>query len=251
MPVWDGTEDPIGVVSALKRQDMSDYAQELLNKVYRYVLPIMRKRRYRVHKLVEFLPKSPNLLGLNVNHGQRISLRLRYHHNPREFLPFEKIVGTMLHELCHNTFGPHNASFFKLLDELVKDLEDMVALGFKGDMFYGTGQKLDSVSPGTPSPLPSSRAYLQPLNGRRRLGRGRILGGPSKRASRPSQNPVRELILSAAERRREAEKVCKTTKSVAGLSSDENGEVIDLTDEISESSKDLTDSEVIWISDED
>lgn len=257
MPVWDGVESPIGLVAALKRQEMTNYAQEMMDKVYRYVLPLMRKRKYRVHKLVEFLPKNPNLLGLNVNHGQRISLRLRYHHNPREFLPFESILGTMLHELCHNTFGPHNASFFKLLDELSKELEDMMALGFRGDVFYGSGQRLNTPPRGTSPPLLQSRASSEPFRGKRMLGRGRKLGGPSNRISRPTRATLRDLILSAAERRRDADRVCKITNSVEDLPSDENGEVIDLTDDIQDPTKDLKDSgdsgdlEVIWISDED
>lgn len=29
-----------------------------------------------------------------------------------------QVLGTMLHELCHNEHGPHNAAFYKLLDEI-------------------------------------------------------------------------------------------------------------------------------------
>ena len=34
------------------------------------------------------------------------------------FLPYESVLGTMLHELCHNVYGPHDAKFYKLLDTI-------------------------------------------------------------------------------------------------------------------------------------
>ena len=61
-------------------------------------------------------------LGLNVGGGgggtQEIKLRLRNAHSRESFLPYTCILGTMLHELCHNHIGPHNQSFYKLLEEL-------------------------------------------------------------------------------------------------------------------------------------
>jgi predicted metal-dependent hydrolase len=33
------------------------------------------------------------------------------------------VLEVMLHELCHNEFGPHSASFYKLLDELWDEFE--------------------------------------------------------------------------------------------------------------------------------
>lgn len=69
-------------------------------------------------KLVEFFPKNPNLLGLNVNRRQKICVRLRHHHAPNTFLHLDAIIGTLLHELAHIVHGPHDAKFYKLLDEL-------------------------------------------------------------------------------------------------------------------------------------
>lgn len=42
-------------------------ARQLLERVAKQVQPIMRNRQWTVHKLSEFMPRSPNLLGLNVN----------------------------------------------------------------------------------------------------------------------------------------------------------------------------------------
>lgn len=266
MPKWDGVEEPIGEIYALKRQDFRDIAQETLEKVYRYVLPVMKKHKYRVHKLCEFLPRTQNLLGVNVNHGQKISLRLRYHHNPREFLPFESVLGTMLHELCHNTYGPHNNQFFALLDELTQEMEGLIARGFTGDPFIGSGQMVGGqpLTPkfvgnnpygsrllrgtsnggasngtlasagsagsrlggnlGTAAPTPYSRKGPK-------LGKGRKLGGLGVNLNNSDHKTRRELVLQAAERRRQAEIACRSVKHTSDLTKDEQGEVIDLTAE--------------------
>lgn len=62
--------------------------------------------------------------GLNINGGggqtKEIKIRLRPHGSDSSFLPYESLVGTMLHELVHNVQGPHNAVFYKLLDEITE-----------------------------------------------------------------------------------------------------------------------------------
>ena len=32
----------------------------------------------------------------------------------------EHVLNVLLHELCHNEFGPHSASFYKLLDDITQ-----------------------------------------------------------------------------------------------------------------------------------
>lgn len=49
-----------------------------------------------------------------------VKLRLRRPNKDDEFIPFNQVLDTMLHELCHNSHGPHNASFYNLWDELRK-----------------------------------------------------------------------------------------------------------------------------------
>jgi hypothetical protein len=62
--------------------------------------------------------------GLNVGGGGggtlEIRVRLRAAGRVSDFLPYESVLGTMLHELAHNIVGPHDASFYKLLDDLSK-----------------------------------------------------------------------------------------------------------------------------------
>lgn len=98
-------------------------AKEILEKVAKQVEPIMRKRRWKVHVLYEFCPANPGLLGLNVGGGAEVKIRLRSPFNELEFLPYNQILDTMLHELCHNVHGPHNADFYNLLDEIRKECE--------------------------------------------------------------------------------------------------------------------------------
>ncbi|KAK0863357.1 hypothetical protein LTR87_016215 [Friedmanniomyces endolithicus] len=83
-----------------------DAALKMLRQIASLVKPIMRKRGWTVQILAEFLPPEQNLLGLNVNKGYKICLRLRYHNNPDLFLPTEQVVDTMLHELSHNQLPP-------------------------------------------------------------------------------------------------------------------------------------------------
>lgn len=65
-------------------------------------------------------PANPSLMGLNIGGGGEVKLRLRRPNREWDFFPYEQILGTMLHELCHNEYGPHNADFYNLLDEIRK-----------------------------------------------------------------------------------------------------------------------------------
>ena len=76
-----------------------------LRKVASLVKPIMRQRMWRVGTLCEFYPQEKNLLGLNINMGEKICLRLRYASDKNQFIPIEQVVDTMLHEYVE----PHAA----------------------------------------------------------------------------------------------------------------------------------------------
>ncbi|TKY60233.1 Zinc ion binding isoform 2 [Spatholobus suberectus] len=41
-----------------------------------------------------------------------MKLRLRRPNRDWDFYPFDEVLDMMLHELCHNVHGPHNASFY-------------------------------------------------------------------------------------------------------------------------------------------
>lgn len=97
-------------------------------------------------------PANPALLGLNVNRGQEVKIRLRPHNRDSEFYPWEHTLGTMLHELTHNEVGPHNANFYKLLDEITKECEDLMAKGISGSGqgFDARGVRLGGVTHNPP-----------------------------------------------------------------------------------------------------
>ena len=62
-----------------------------------------------------------NVLGYNLTMGRvnRIHLRLRHAKN-HTFYSYDDIAGTMCHELAHCEIGPHNAKFYKLMDEIME-----------------------------------------------------------------------------------------------------------------------------------
>lgn len=70
---------------------------------------------------------------MNYNRGAKILLRLRPNHAPDTFLDLEQIVGTMLHELTHNVFGPHDAKFYELLGKLEGEYDELRRKGFTGE----------------------------------------------------------------------------------------------------------------------
>jgi hypothetical protein len=68
----------------------------------------MQKHRFSVGLLTELAPhEHPNLLGLNVNAGQAIKLRLRTDRYDG-FRAYKEIRRVLCHELTHNVWGDHD-----------------------------------------------------------------------------------------------------------------------------------------------
>ncbi|KAA8540187.1 hypothetical protein F0562_024250 [Nyssa sinensis] len=163
-----------------------DEAREILENVAKQVQPIMRKHKWKVKILSEFCPANPSILGLNIGGGAEVKLRLRRPNNEWDFFPYNQILDTMLHELCHNEFGPHNTDFYNLLDEIRKECEELMTKGITG-----TGQGFD---------LP-----------------GRRLGGFSRQ---PPLSSLRQKALAAAENRAQRGALFPSgTKRIGGDSS--------------------------------
>ncbi|XP_077223072.1 uncharacterized protein LOC143856691 [Tasmannia lanceolata] len=142
----------------------------MLQKISKQVQPIMRRHKWRIKLLSEFCPANPSLLELNVGGGVEIKLRLRRPNKDYNLFPYEQLLDTMLHELCHNEHGPHNANFYKLWDDIRKGLEEFMAKGIPG-----TGQGFDAP--------------------------GRRLGGFSRQ---PPPSSLRLTAVNAAEKRARA-----------------------------------------------
>jgi hypothetical protein len=68
--------DCIGEVTALPLPNQSE-GLILLKRAIDAVSPVLRKRRWRVRSIREFLPRSKTLLGRNWNKGDVIEIRLR------------------------------------------------------------------------------------------------------------------------------------------------------------------------------
>ncbi|KAL9060181.1 MAG: hypothetical protein Q9162_000795 [Coniocarpon cinnabarinum] len=193
----------VGSYVHLPDKPRANEALRELQKIASLVKPIMRNRRWRVQTLAEFFPEQTNLLGLNVNNGQQICIRLRYAGDHRQFLPLDSVVDTMLHELCHNVHGPHNAEFHKLWNELRDEYTDLKIKGYTGEGFLSDGQRLG----GRRMPMHEQRRQRRAAAEKRNTlqkGSGQRLGG--RPASRSVD--VRNVITDAVKRRESITQGC-------------------------------------------
>ncbi|CAO0799942.1 unnamed protein product [Mucor circinelloides] len=134
--------DPVKEYKALVKKPRHDEALQLLKRLASQVKPVLINHNWTIKNLVEFFPTNPNLLGMNVNRGWKVNLRLRPHYDETQFLEYEDILGTLLHEMAHIVRGPHDEHFYKLLDELKQETELLMASGYRGEGFYADGHLL-------------------------------------------------------------------------------------------------------------
>lgn len=198
-------------IRALKRKPDEPAARALLDRIAKQIQPIMRRRKWRVKVLSEFSPKNPRLLGLNVNRGVEVKLRLRRDGRDLDFIPYEEVLDTMLHELAHIARGPHDAQFYKLWDELRKECEELVAKGITGpgQGFDGTGRRLGGFSIHPPPPSLRQAALTA---AQKRARNGALLpSGPRKlggnNAIMSALSPIQAAAM-AAERRMQDDLWC-------------------------------------------
>lgn len=186
----------------------------MLRKAASMVKPMMRKRGWKVGTLAEFLPDEPQLLGLNINRTERILIRLRYHHDSRQFLGFEQILDTLLHELSHIVFGPHHADFNNLWNELRDEHQSLLIKGYTGEGFLTQGHKLG----GRRVPPEEMRRQARNAAEKRKSAaitniRGNRLGG----AAPPGQGgDMRKVIADAASRRNSITQGCASGRLDTG-----------------------------------
>ncbi|EPE06033.1 zinc ion binding protein [Ophiostoma piceae UAMH 11346] len=201
-------------------------ALQILRRVASLVKPLMRARKWKVRELSEFYPDQANLLGLNINKGQKILLRLRYPGDATLFLPTEQIADTMLHELAHIVHGPHDATFHSLWNQLRDEHVALAIKGYTGESFLSDGRRLGGSGGGHRLSASSSSQRSAPMAEARRLakaaaerrqrtsdkdrtrpssttnGGGHRLGGSSASAPPPSSfNDLRRAVADAVARR--------------------------------------------------
>lgn len=106
-------------------------AEKLLQKLTTDpgIIEIMKTRQFKVGILTEMSPVEAqermakkgtpgmDLLGYNQNAGEMIVLKLRTD-NTKGFRPYHDLINTLIHELTHNVWGPHDHNFWKLFGEL-------------------------------------------------------------------------------------------------------------------------------------
>ena len=200
-------------VTTLKLPQQQE-AQKLLDKVAWQVQPIMRQHGWSVPVLAEFLPRNANLLGLNLNKGQKIQVRLRQSRDSG-LMPYESALGTALHELVHCDIGAHSAEFYKKLDELRSECDALQAkgVGGSGSGFDADGQKLSGVSH-NPMTVRDGRlaaaAAAERRAQKRSLGMGSS-GGQRLGGRRPAAAlPPAQMAALAATRRSADEQWCSS-----------------------------------------
>ncbi|KAF2132885.1 WLM-domain-containing protein [Dothidotthia symphoricarpi CBS 119687] len=197
----------------LKHLPRDSEALHMLRKAASMVKPMMRKRGWKVGTLAEFLPDEPQLLGLNINRTERILIRMRYHHDSRQFLPMEQITDTLLHELSHIVYGPHNADFNNLWNELRDEHQSLLMKGYTGEGFLSQGQKLG----GRRIPLDEMRRQAR-LAAEKRKASTNIHAGGNRLGGSQSVRGVdmRKVIADAATRRNSITEGCASGSSEVG-----------------------------------
>jgi DNA-dependent metalloprotease WSS1 len=205
--VWQPGENFVGSYEIMQGHKDDADALKTLKKVASMVTPIMRKRNWHVGCLAEFIPEDTRLQGLNVNRGEKIYLRLRYTES-KNFLPWEMIIDTCLHELVHIVQGPHDATFQRLWNELRDEYQTLRIKGFTGDNFIGRGKTLGGRRIPTREIQRQARAAAEKRRAqeaRRQASDGHRLGG----SARPRGGPgMRAVIAAAAEKRNQATVGC-------------------------------------------
>jgi len=156
----------------------------------------MKAHSWKITHMEEFFRKG--LLGMNTNRGWKIQLCLRYHNDENRFLPWEEILGTMLHELAHNIRGPHDEKFYKALNDLNDEYDKVVASGYRGEGFDADGHRL-----GSRGLRPTSGGFG---SGFKDLGAGvRLVGGPVAVEGLVTGGTRAAAVLAAEKRRQKNE----------------------------------------------
>ena len=152
---------------------------------------VMARRGWLVPAMVEFQPRAQGLLGININRGQRIKVRLR--DGGGGFLPFVSILGTVLHELVHNEIGPHNAQFYAMFDAFWGEVEALP--GYDEHMHEYNNGYFDREYSAAGAPRAASGAAV-PFQGQgRKLG---VRGGTSLLNSRVRDGDLPAMRARAA-----------------------------------------------------
>ncbi|KAH7335463.1 WLM domain-containing protein [Rhizoctonia solani] len=168
-------------------------ARDLLSKLSTdpAILNIMLSHKFTVGLLTELAPhEHPHLLGLNVNAGQSILLRIRTDAYDG-FRTYAEIRRVLCHELAHNVYGGHGDDFKTLNSRLNREVAE-----------YEQSVKAGSNTLSGSMPHASSSANIE----REATVRAFVLGGESgSTLSNESREERRARVLQATMSRLEQE----------------------------------------------
>lgn len=181
--------DRIGSIYILSNNDI---AKNLLLRAARECVVMMKRRGLYVDELREmFYDHEQGLYGYNEMYGERHTIHIRLRWDEKTFLEYHDVLGTLLHELVHNTIHNHSPAFYKLLEEYENEVYS------NGSVFRGTGHKPFAEGGcrlGGRKKTATQQTLLAEAAERRR-GTTNILGGIKKKMT------PREACAAAAEKR--------------------------------------------------
>ncbi|KAH7918274.1 WLM-domain-containing protein [Leucogyrophana mollusca] len=161
---------------------------------------VMQNHKFSVGVLTELAPhENPELLGLNVNAGQAIKLRLRTDAYDG-FRPYLEVRRVLCHELAHNVHGDHDNNFKELNSKLNREVAEFEAAAANGTHYLS-----DAVQGAY---KPSSNEEAEALV--------HVLGGSGSGSGDSLEDRRRRALEAATARLRkqeeELEQSCGTTK---------------------------------------
>ena len=112
--------DKVLEISHLKELEKDYVAVEILNRLVELTAPLLKRRKWKVKKLMEFFPEQESLFGTNENKGDVISIRLRHPKDISVFLEWSMILKTMCHELAQSN---HELEFFQLMSKIEMEVQ--------------------------------------------------------------------------------------------------------------------------------
>ncbi|RDX51227.1 WLM-domain-containing protein [Lentinus brumalis] len=174
-------------IEALPHLPNPSSARDLLNKLANdpAIRHVMNKHQFAVGVLTELAPhEQPHLLGLNVNAGQAIKLRLRTDRYDG-FRTYKEVRRVLCHELTHNVWGDHDNNFKELNSTLNKEVAEFERAQAAGTHFLN--------DPGFEAPQSALEAEAQAYV----LGGSQVLGGASTSSATDSPEERRRKVLEA------------------------------------------------------
>jgi hypothetical protein len=125
----------------------------------------------------------------------------------------EQVTDTLLHELSHIIFGPHNVDFNNLWNELRDEHQSLLAKGYSGEGFLTQGKKLG----GKRLPLDEMRRQARSAAEKRKRSTNANAGGHRLGGTSVVRGvDMRKVIADAASRRTSITEGCASNSVEAG-----------------------------------